>query len=118
MWYWYGFDKKHDRTRYAELVFWHLVGAMGHIVNSGATRAQNSDALFFMLVWKRYRFNKKRAGTRYVELLSLHLVGSTGHVVQLRPGRKTFMNYFSCSSGTGSVFIKCAPGHVTTNLCS
>jgi hypothetical protein len=31
------FPKKHTRTRYAELVFLHLVGSAGHILHSGAS---------------------------------------------------------------------------------
>jgi hypothetical protein len=31
----YGFDKKHVRTHYAELVFLHLVGSVGHAVHLG-----------------------------------------------------------------------------------
>jgi hypothetical protein len=29
---------------------------------------------------------------------------------------ETSMHYFSCSGGTGMVFIKSAPGHVTPNF--
>jgi hypothetical protein len=46
---WYGFDKKRTRTHYVELVFFHPMGAAGHIVHSGASRAQNIDVLFVML---------------------------------------------------------------------
>jgi hypothetical protein len=34
-WDWYGIDKKHAGTCNAELVFLHLVGAVGHKVHSG-----------------------------------------------------------------------------------
>jgi hypothetical protein len=35
-WERYGFDKKCDGTRYAELVFLHLVGYAGHVVHPGS----------------------------------------------------------------------------------
>jgi hypothetical protein len=60
-----GFHKKRGGTRFAELVFLHLVGSAGHVVHSGVSGAWNIDALFFKLA----------------ELVSLHLVGSVGHVV-------------------------------------
>jgi hypothetical protein len=68
-------------NNYAELVFLHHMGSMGHVVHSGAAEARNGDALFFMLGYDRYGFNKKRVRTRYAELMFLHLVGSMGHVV-------------------------------------
>jgi uncharacterized membrane protein YsdA (DUF1294 family) len=34
----YRFDKKHVRTRDAELVFLHLVGSASHVGHSGASR--------------------------------------------------------------------------------
>jgi hypothetical protein len=46
-----GFDKKHTRTRYAELVLLHLVGSVGHVVHTVTSRARNVDTLFFRLVW-------------------------------------------------------------------
>jgi hypothetical protein len=41
-----GFHKKRARTHYSKLVFFHLVGSMGHVVHSGVFKAQNVDALF------------------------------------------------------------------------
>jgi hypothetical protein len=45
----YGFHIKHVWTHYAKLVFFHPVGSTGHIVQFGASRAQNVNALFFVL---------------------------------------------------------------------
>jgi hypothetical protein len=45
----FGFHKKHIGTHYAELVFLHLVGYVGHVVNSSPSEAQNIDALFSCL---------------------------------------------------------------------
>jgi hypothetical protein len=45
----YRFHKMSARRCYAELVFLHPVGSMAHLVHSGASRAQNIDALFLML---------------------------------------------------------------------
>jgi hypothetical protein len=44
---WYGFCKKCAGTRYAELVFLHLVRSVGHVVHCGASGVRNVDALFF-----------------------------------------------------------------------
>jgi hypothetical protein len=73
--------KKRDRRRYVKLAFLHPVGSTGHIVHCSASRAQNLNALFFLLGWHRYGFHKKRTGTRYTKLVFLHPAGSTGHVV-------------------------------------
>jgi hypothetical protein len=54
----YGFQKKSVGTRYAKLVFLHLVGSMVHVGHVGAAGPQNIDALFFMLGWDRYGFHK------------------------------------------------------------
>jgi hypothetical protein len=48
---------------------------------SGASRAQNLNALFFMLGWPRCGLHKKHAGTRCAELVFLNSVGSVGHEV-------------------------------------
>jgi hypothetical protein len=77
----YGFNKNHNGTCSAKLVFLHPVLSAGHIVHSGASGAQNIVTLFIMLRWDRFRFNKKNVGTRYAELVFLHRVGSMGHVV-------------------------------------
>jgi hypothetical protein len=45
-WDQYRFHKKRAGTRYAKLVFLHLVGCAGHIVHSGASTLRNIDALF------------------------------------------------------------------------
>jgi hypothetical protein len=68
----FGFNKKRAGRRYAELLFLYPMGSAGHIVYSGASGAQNIDALFFMLGYDRYGFNKKRAGTCYAELVFSH----------------------------------------------
>jgi hypothetical protein len=51
-------------------------------VRSGASRAQNVDALFFMLQWDRYGSHKKHVRPRYVEVVFLHPVRSSGLIVR------------------------------------
>jgi hypothetical protein len=67
-------------TRYAELVFLHLVGSVHLVLNSSASGPQNNDALFFMLGCDWYRFHKVRVGTHYAKLVFLHPVAYAGHV--------------------------------------
>jgi hypothetical protein len=65
----YGFDKKRTGTRYTKHVILHSVGYAGRVVNSGASRSQNIDALFFMLSWARYGFLQKCVQTCYTKLV-------------------------------------------------
>jgi hypothetical protein len=60
----YGFQKKHDRTRYTKLAFLYLVGSAGYIVHSDAFGKLNVDALLLMLGWDECGFHKKWDGTR------------------------------------------------------
>jgi hypothetical protein len=48
-----GFHKKCVISRYAELVFLHLVGYGGHIMHHDVSGLQNIDSLFFILGWTR-----------------------------------------------------------------
>jgi hypothetical protein len=77
----YGFDKKRAGTHYAELVFLHPVGFVGHVILSYASWAGNMKELYFTHGWERYGFDKNRTGTHYAELVFVHPVGYGGHVV-------------------------------------
>jgi hypothetical protein len=57
-----------------------ILGNCGQVVHSGASRAQNIDAIFYMVRWDLYGFQKRCIGTRYAELVFLHPVGYVGHV--------------------------------------
>jgi hypothetical protein len=76
-----GSHKNYVGTRYAELVFLHLVRSAVHIVYFVASRAWKVDALFFMLGWPPCGSHKTRIGTHHAELMFLHSVGYVGHVV-------------------------------------
>jgi hypothetical protein len=79
MWDRYGFHKERDEICYAEFVFLHLVGSVGHVLHCGASGASSVDALFFLLGWDQIIL--KRVATPYAELVFLHPVVSAGHVV-------------------------------------
>jgi hypothetical protein len=74
-------QKKRVGSLYTELVFLHLVGTAGYIVDSAVSGAQNVDALFFMLGCNWYGFLKKCVETHYTDLVFLHPVRFAGHVV-------------------------------------
>jgi hypothetical protein len=44
----YGFHKKKDRTRYVALVFLHLVGSVGHVVQSGESGGRERSTPNFL----------------------------------------------------------------------
>jgi hypothetical protein len=58
-WVRHGFHKKRALTRYVELVFFHLLRSVGHVVHSGASGVRNIDTQFFMLRWHQYGFHNK-----------------------------------------------------------
>jgi hypothetical protein len=118
MWDREGFDKKHVRTRYAELVFLHSLGSTGHMRHSGASGMRNINALFFMLWWDRYRFDKKRPGTYYAELVFLHSMGYVGHIMHSCAFRaRNIGALFFIVGWDRCGFDTSASGHVTLNLC-
>jgi hypothetical protein len=82
-WDWYGFHKKHTRIRYAELMFLHLVGLVGHIVHFSASGVRIINAVLFMHGYDRCGLNKKGIGpdTLRRTCIFLHPVGSAAHVV-------------------------------------
>jgi hypothetical protein len=75
-----GFHKKHARTRYAKLMFWHPEGFAGNVMYSAASGPLNIDSLFFTLGKAQCGCHKKHARIRYFELVLLHTMGSVGHV--------------------------------------
>jgi hypothetical protein len=48
-----GLHKLRTGTRYAELVFSHLVGYVGQVVHSSASWALKVNTLLFILMWAR-----------------------------------------------------------------
>jgi hypothetical protein len=62
MLWWECLQKKRIGTHYAELVFLHPVGSVGHVVDSGVSGARNVDTVFFMLEWDWYGFYKSVSG--------------------------------------------------------
>jgi hypothetical protein len=116
-WDWYRFDKKCVGICYAELVFLHPVGSVGHVVFFGASRARNVDA-HFSCSGGRCGFLRKRDGTRYAEPVFLHLVGSAGKVVDSgASGAQNIDTIFFMLGWNRYRFRKNASGYVTLKLC-
>jgi hypothetical protein len=51
------------------------------------SEAQNVDALFFMFGWAQSGLHRKHAGTCYAQLVFLHPIGSAGLVVHYGASR-------------------------------
>jgi hypothetical protein len=70
---------------------------------SGASGAQNIDALFFILGLDRYGFNKKHARTRYAELVFSHPTGFAFNVVH--SGASGDMLRRTCVLASGGICV-------------
>jgi hypothetical protein len=77
-WDQYGYHKQRTETHYVKLMFLHPAGSLGHVVHSGASEAQNDDALFFKLRWDRYGYHRNDTGTRDAELVFFESCGIYG----------------------------------------
>jgi hypothetical protein len=80
-WDGYELHKKSAGTRYAKLVFLHLVGSVSHVVHSVHPSHEMSMHYFSCLGGTGLDSRKNCNGTYYAEVVFLHLVGSAGHVV-------------------------------------
>jgi hypothetical protein len=119
VWDWFGFDKKHVRTHYVELVFLLLVGSAGHVVHSSASGVRNIDALFFMLRLDRYRIHKKVCWDTLCQTCVFASTGICGPRSAFRSIRATKRRCTIFHAYVGPVQNpqKSVLGHVTLNLC-
>jgi hypothetical protein len=91
---------------------------VGHVVHSGASGAQNADALFSC---------SGQTCTDSTTSALGHITPNTCFCIwcdlqvklciPVRPRRKISTHYFSCSGGPGAASIKSPLGHITLNLC-
>jgi hypothetical protein len=98
------FPKKRTGTRDAELVFWFLVGSVGHAEQCSTSGARNIDALFFLLQWARSGFKKSAPGHVTPNMcFSRHCDLRVTLSIPVRPGHETSTHYFSYSGCPGAV---------------
>jgi hypothetical protein len=91
---------------------------VGHVVYSGASKAQNVDALFFMLGCSQCDFHKKRTRTHYNEIVFLNPVGSVGHIVHSDASRAcNVLRLFFMLGWAQCGCHKKRAAYVTLNLC-
>jgi hypothetical protein len=106
-WPWCGFHKKNVQTLYAKLVFLHLVGSAGHVVQSGASGRETSTDYFS---WSG------GTGTDSTRMAPGHVTPNLYFFIwwdlrviwciPVRPGCEISTQYFSCSRWPQCFFQK------------